>query len=135
MDIDQEKIENIEILNPHQEEAFARFGNTDAYKESHYRTSQYSKEQMKSIIEKGNEIYKKISELMDKDPRDPEVQALIQEWRDHISKYFYNCTIEIFRGLAKGYVVDPRFKTNIDKTKEGLAEFLSKAMEIYCDNN
>ena len=31
------------------------------------------------------------------------------------------------------YVADNRFKKNIDKTKVGLAAFLSEAIKIYCD--
>ncbi len=72
---------------------------------------------------------------MDKDPADEEVQELIEKWRNHISKNFYNCTIEIFRGLALMYVADERFTKNIDKYGEGLAQFLSDAMNVYCDNN
>lgn len=33
------------------------------------------------------------------------------------------------------YVADERFTKNIDKYGEGLAQFLSNAMNIYCDNN
>jgi hypothetical protein len=30
------------------------------------------------------------------------------------------------------YVADERFKTNIDKHASGTADFVSKAIEIYC---
>jgi len=30
------------------------------------------------------------------------------------------------------YVSDKRFKENIDKNGEGTAEFMAKAIEIYC---
>ncbi|MBO5859093.1 MAG: TipAS antibiotic-recognition domain-containing protein [Clostridia bacterium] len=30
------------------------------------------------------------------------------------------------------YVADERFKTNIDINGDGTAEFISKAIEIYC---
>ncbi len=53
----------------------------------------------------------------------------------YISTNFYNCTIEIFRGLALMYIGDERFTKNIDKYGEGLAQFFSDAMNIYCDNN
>jgi hypothetical protein len=33
------------------------------------------------------------------------------------------------------YVADERFKNNIDKHGTGTAEFVSKAIEIYCKNN
>jgi hypothetical protein len=31
------------------------------------------------------------------------------------------------------YVADERFKNNIDKYGEGTADFVSKAIEIYCE--
>jgi hypothetical protein len=33
------------------------------------------------------------------------------------------------------YVADERFKKNIDKYGEGTAEFVSKAIAIYCKRN
>ena len=75
-----------------------------------------------------------VAKLMDRNPADDEVQILVQKWRDYISNNFYNCTIEIFRGLALMYVADERFTNNIDKYGQGLAQFLSDAMNIYCDN-
>lgn len=60
---------------------------------------------------------------MDKNPDDEEVQVLVQKWRDHISNNYYLM-----------YVADERFTKNIDKYKEGLAKFLSDAMNVYCDN-
>ena len=80
-------------------------------------------------------IYEELAKLRDKDPSDKLVQDLVEQWRNHISTNFYNCTIEIFRGLALMYVADERFTKNIDKYGEGLAQFMSDAMNIYCDNN
>ncbi|MBT8200413.1 MAG: TipAS antibiotic-recognition domain-containing protein, partial [Acidimicrobiia bacterium] len=48
--------------------------------------------------------------------------------RSHISKWFYECTTEIHAGLGAMYVSDPRFKANIDKAGDGLAQFLSDAI-------
>ncbi|WP_213525037.1 TipAS antibiotic-recognition domain-containing protein [Paenibacillus sp. J31TS4] len=47
---------------------------------------------------------------------------------------YYNCTVEIFRGLGDLYVQDERFTKSIDKDKTGYAEFLREAMHYYCDN-
>lgn len=102
--------------------------------ESERQTSAYTKDDWAEIMAKGEENYKKIIALMDKGPADPQVQELIEEKRQHITDYFYNCTPEIFRGLGDLYVMDERFTANIDKHKEGLAKFLREAMIIYCDN-
>ena len=37
-----------------------------------------------------------------------------------------------YAGLGQMYVMDERFKNNIDKNAEGTAEFVSKAIDVYC---
>jgi hypothetical protein len=71
---------------------------------------------------------------MDKGPADPIVQEGVAEFRQHITDSYYNCTLEIFRGLGDLYVGDQRFATNLDKFKPGYAMFLKKAIHYYCDN-
>ena len=63
------------------------------------------------------------------------VQESIGEWRQHITANFYNCTIEIFRGLGDLYVSDERFTANIDKYRPGLANFMKNSIDVYCDNH
>ena len=119
----------------YKEETEKRYGKSDAYRESQGKTSKYSKNDWENIMQEAGAIYEELYKLMDKDPSDEKVQELIQKWRNHITTNFYNCTIEIFRGLALMYVGDERFTKNIDKYGEGLAKFMSDAMNIYCDNN
>lgn len=116
------------------QETKERYGDTDAYAESERRTSKYSKEDWARIMGRQGEIYNKLAALMDKEPSNSEVQKIIEENRQHITDAFYNCTVEIYRGLGQLYVNDQRFTKNIDKFKDGLAKFLSDAIKIYCDN-
>ncbi len=116
------------------EEAFGKYGHTDAYKESMEKTSKYTEKEWADIMGKWNAIYQNLAQLMDKQPSDPQVQKLVEQNRQLITKYFYNCTLDIFRGLAKMYVSDEGFTKNIDKNKKGLAAFLNDAIAIYCDN-
>lgn len=115
------------------EETKQKYGHTDAYKESLEKTSKYTKNDWSNIMQKASEIYTEIASLMDRTPDDEDVQRLVEKWRQYITDNFYNCTIDIFRGLGELYVTDERFKSNIDKVKKGLAEFLSQAIKIYCD--
>lgn len=119
----------------YKEETEKRYGKSDAYKESQEKTSKYSKNDWDNIMKEADAIYEELAKLMDKDPSDEKVQKLIEKWRNHITTNYYNCTIEIFRGLALMYVGDERFTKNIDKYGKGLAKFMSDAMNIYCDNN
>lgn len=116
------------------DEARQKYGHSDAYKESQRRTSKYTKDDWAVIQKEGGEIYRKIADRMAYGPADPQVQQFVDEWRQYISKYFYECTPEIFRGLGDLYVSDHRFTANIDKVQEGLAAFLKEAMINYCDN-
>lgn len=111
-----------------------KYGKSDAYKESKEKTGKYTKDDWERVMSETGVIYSKLAQLIDKDVSDNEVQVLVQEWRDCISKNFYNCTVDIFRALALTYVADERFTKNIDKYGDGLAQFLSDAMNFYCDN-
>ncbi|WP_305305650.1 MerR family transcriptional regulator [Romboutsia ilealis] len=113
----------------YKEETEKRYGKSDTYKESQEKTSKYSKNDWNDIIKEANLIYIELAKS------DEKVQELIEKWRNHITTNFYNCTIEIFRGLALMYIGDERFTKNIDKYGEGLAKFMSDGMNIYCDNN
>jgi metal-responsive CopG/Arc/MetJ family transcriptional regulator len=62
-------------------------------------------------------------------------QNLVKTLQNHITENYYHCTNEILSGLGEMYVADERFKNNIDKHGTGTAEFVSKAIEIYCKNN
>lgn len=130
---------NYEEVKNHQkkyiEEIEKRYGKAEAYQESQEKTSKYSKNDWENIMEEAGVIYEALSRLMDKDASDKMVQELIEKWRNHISTHFYNCTIEIFRGLAFMYVGDERFTKNIDQYGQGLAKFMSDAMHIYCDRH
>ncbi len=133
------KVFNYEEVKKHEEkyaeETKNKYGKSDAYKESKEKTSNYTKNDWNNIMGEADDIYSRLADLMNRDISDSEVQGLVEEWRNHISKNFYNCTVDIFRGLALMYVADERFTKNIDKYKKGLAQFLSDAMNYYCDNN
>ena len=116
------------------EETKQKYGDSDAYKESMKKTSKYTKEDWARINASNERIYGKIVANMDKGIDNLEVQNAVDELRQEITNNFYNCTIEIFRGLGDLYVNDERFTVNIDKHKQGLAKFLSEAMHYYCDN-
>ncbi|MGL4772217.1 MAG: MerR family transcriptional regulator [Clostridium sp.] len=117
----------------YEKEVKEKYGSTDAYKEYENKTSCYGDDKWAKIMEDGQGIFNNLAALMDRDVADSEVQAQVEQWRNHITNNFYNCTKEILAGLGQMYVYDERFKNNIDKTKEGLAEFLSKAIEVYCN--
>ncbi len=122
--------EMLEVFNEHEEEAKERWGDTDAYKQSAQRTANYSKQDWGDIKEEADGMYKSFLDLMeDAVPADDtKAMAVAEEHRAHITRWFYDCSIEVHAGLGHMYMADERFKNNIDKAGEGLTEYMSEAM-------
>ncbi len=110
-----------------------KYGASPAYQESQQKAAKYNQHDWENIMAAANEIYTKLATLMELPISDPEVQAMINNWREHINQNYYQCTLEIFRGLGEIYVADPRFTKNIDQYRPGLAEFMHQAMNYYCE--
>lgn len=84
-------------------------------------------------IQKASYIFESISEYMDCDPSDPNVQSLISEWKNFISENCYECSNDMLLNLGNMYVTDKRFTENIDSYgKPGLAKFVRDAIRYYC---
>ena len=118
----------------YKEEVQERWGKTDAYKEHKEKTKQYSKERWSNLGAWMNEIFGRFAVCKDAgaEPGSPEVQELVRTLQDHITTNYYTCTKQILAGLGQMYVADERFRDNIDRAGAGTAEFVSKAIEIYC---
>ncbi|MDT9692165.1 MerR family transcriptional regulator [Streptomyces sp. P9(2023)] len=63
---------------------------------------------------------------------DPAVQAEVDANYRSVSR-FWTPTAEAYKGLARMYVDDPRFRANFDRIAEGLAEYQCEAMTAYAD--
>ncbi len=115
-------------------EAKERWGKTDAYKEHEQKTADYSKDKWQQVNDGLNAVLAKFAECLQSGqaPDSNEAQALVKELQSYITENYYTCENDILKGLGQMYVADERFKKNIDKYAVGTAEFISKAIEIYC---
>ena len=108
-------------------EAKERWGSTDAYKEYE------QKAQKNSPSDALMALFAEAGKLRHLSPDSAEAQAAVANIQAFITDHYYTCTKPILSGLGQMYVADERFKTNIDAAGgEGCAEFVSKAIEIYC---
>ena len=112
-------------------EAKEKWGNTKAYKEYEQRAE---KTDFKKSEEGLKIVFGKFAECKAEGnaPDSDDAQSLVKELQSFITNNFYTCTDEILKGLGVMYTADERFKENIDKQGSGTAEFISKAIEIYC---
>src|ERR687890_433919 len=88
------------------EEAEQRWGETEAYKESQRRVSNYNKEDWQRLKAEEEEIRARLAAALDAglSPDSEEARAAAEAHRQHISRWFYECTYEIHRGLTEMYV-------------------------------
>ena len=105
-----------------------------AYKEYLEKTADYTKDRWIDISDGLSGVLSKFAECKKSGnaANSYEAQLLVKELQDLITDNYYTCTGEILAGLGQMYVADERFKNNIDKNGGGTAEFVSRAIEIYC---
>ena len=120
------------LRNQYAEEAKARWGETEAYRESAWRTAKYSAEDFARIQEQSNDLFREFAALVGASPSDERVQALVKRWQTLISESYYFCSDEILEGLGQMYVADERFTKNLDQFGAGTAQFMSDAIAAYC---
>lgn len=115
----------------YEQEVRERYGHTKAFKQAEEKRKAYKDDDFAKMEQERIAIFEKVAAVMDLNPEEKAVQELIHEWRMHITRYHYECTLEIFRGLGEMYTADERFMDNFNKIKNGLAEFMSDAIRIY----
>jgi len=121
------------MINNYKNEARARWGNTDAYREHEQKTKNYTKEKWTEANDGMIAIFAEFATCKAScaNADSAEVQALVAKLQAHITANYYTCTDEILAGLGKMYVADERFKKNIDKYGEKTAEFAADAIAVY----
>jgi DNA-binding transcriptional MerR regulator len=110
-------------------EAEQRWGASEAFQESKRRTARYTKADWELIKKEASAIYIELGDLMDAGtaPDAPAAMDAAERHRQHITRWFYQCSYEIHVGLGALYVNDARFTANIDKVRPGLSPYLQQA--------
>jgi len=116
-------------------EAQERWGDTDAYRQSTERTRRYTKTDWQTIQAEMGAITDRYLALMDAgvDPASPGALEVAAAHREHFHRRYYDCSPDMFRGLARMWVEDGRFTRNIDRARPGLAAYQSAAAMAWAD--
>lgn len=122
-------------IEKYKAEVMAKWGNTKAYQE--YAQKDIAGDEVR-YGKSANElmaIFSELGGLKHLTPDSHEVQKKISELQKFITDHYYVCTNEILKGLRQMYVDDERFRKNIDRAGgDGTAEFVSRAISVYCSN-
>jgi DNA-binding transcriptional MerR regulator len=128
----EERLEVFGDFDPeaHAAEAEERWGGTETYAESQRRVARYTKadwDRMKA--ESAEYLEPLVAALRAGRPADSaEAMDAAEEHRQHISRWFYDCTYEIHVGLGHMYVDDPRFAATYESIAPGLAAYIRDAI-------
>jgi hypothetical protein len=117
-------------MNIYEKEVKERWGSTDAYKQSKEKTAKYSQVDFdKAILEQDEAIMIFLEAFSENlEPQSEKAQSAVLAHREAITKWFYDCSIEMQKNLAVMYLEDPRFKKHYDDHASGLAQYIHDAI-------
>ena len=121
---------NSGIMNEYEAEVQERWGDTAAFEQSQARTSKYSHADFAAAKVDQEAVTERFATAFGNgvDYKSAEVQAIVVAHREAISKWFYDCSIEMQKNLALMYVGDERFKKYYDGRVRGLAQYVHDAI-------
>jgi DNA-binding transcriptional MerR regulator len=111
------------------EEVEQRWGGTEAYRQSQRRVAAYTKEDWQRIRAEEEEVRANLAAAFAAGlaPDSDDAMAAAEAHRQHISRWFYECSYDIHRGLTDMYVNDDRFRAHYDALVPGLARFIRES--------
>jgi MerR family transcriptional regulator, thiopeptide resistance regulator len=114
----------------HEAEAEARWGETEAFKESAQRARRYTKDDWKRFKTESDAVNEAIAALMDDGvaAHDPRAMGAAERHRLLIDTWFYPCPHAMHEQLGRMYVADPRFAATYEKIRPGMAQYLCDAI-------
>ena len=123
-------------LDEYSRQAKELYGNTPEYKKLQEKTKNRTKEEDNLLADRFMLLFREAGEIRNTDPASPEAQSIVRRIQDFITENLYTCSDEILSGLGKMYSGGGDFTKNIDEYGgEGTAEFVDKAIQIYCEKN
>ena len=117
-------------MDQYADEAKKRWGESAKYKESQARTAKYThadfaaaKIDQEAVTEDfANAFGNRVG------VRSETVQKIVVAHRAAISKWFYDCSVEMQKNLAVMYLNDERFKAYYESRARGLAQYVHDAI-------
>ena len=120
-------------MDEYSAQAKTLYGKTDAYKEFQQKSARRTKEQEQDLGAQVMDFFARLGKMRPCEPDCDAAQAWAKELQAFFTAHYYNCTPQILNGLGQMYIAGGEMTDNIDRAGgEGTAEFVSKAIEIYC---
>ena len=132
--------ELLEVFGDHDPTQYAqeveqRWGDTDAYQQSHRRTSRYSKSDWLEVKAEAAEAGARMvaAKRAGLPPDSEAAMEAAEAARLHIHRRFYDLTPQLHRHLGDMYVADPRFTKVYEDQEPGLAQYVRDAIHANAE--
>jgi hypothetical protein len=114
----------------HADEVEERWGSTDAYAESKRRTAKLDKQQWLQVRAEIEDIEAAFAAALQEHAAADGERAMdiAERHRQHISRWFYECSHDFHSNLAEMYIADPRFTSHYEDRADGLAAYVRAAI-------
>jgi DNA-binding transcriptional MerR regulator len=114
----------------YEDEVRERWGHTKSYRESRRRTAEYGEQDWNTIRSEWDAILDDFVGMFEvgEVATGERARAVAERHRQHISKWFYPCSVQMHRGLGEMFVADERFARNYERRAPGLAVFVRDAI-------
>lgn len=112
------------------DEARARWGQTEAFRQSQRRAAGYTASDWEQISRESSAVEARLAAAMIEGwPSDSSIAMdLAETHRDLLSRWFYDCSPELHCALGSMYVEDERFTRHYEQRATGLASYLCEAI-------
>lgn len=119
------------------DEARARWGHTEAFRESQRRAARYTPAEWAEIKRDSDALEARVAAAMVEGwpPGSVIAMDLAQAHRELLSRWFYDCSPDLHRVLGSMYVEDERFARHYDDRAPGLAAYLCAAIHANADRS
>lgn len=120
-------------LDEYSKQAKGLYSNTPEYNEMEEKQNNRSADDDKLLADRFMLLFKEAGGLKECGTASSEAQDLVKRIQNFITENLYTCSNKILRGLGKIYSGGGEITKNIDEYGgEGTAEFVARAIEIYC---
>jgi len=120
-------------LDEYSKQAKELYSNTPEYNEMEEKQNNRSADDDKLLADRFMLLFKEAGGLKECGAASSEAQDLVKRIQNFITENLYTCSNKILRGLGKIYSGGGEITKNIDEYGgEGTAEFVARAIEIYC---
>jgi MerR family transcriptional regulator, thiopeptide resistance regulator len=120
-----------EQIEKYRQEVRQRWGEK-TLQESEKRVIKMGKEKFAKVQAEGDIIFQSIRDNMSKGYDNDLVQAQVVKWRQWLENYHHYSNDEVL-GLGQAYSQHPEFAKFFRKIHKDLPQFLTKAIECYCE--